>query len=700
MSWRKVFTYKLPWLILIFSLSTSIAVTFITYQQNEHSKSSLIERNTEQLKLLIEYEISKYISLLKTSTLLFDILEKPNRTQWHNFVSSLEIEQQFPGVQALGFAEIVPHTLKKQHIERLHNEGFYDYKIKPEGQRESYAPVIFVEPFDWRNQRAFGYDSYSEPVRREYLLNSMTTGLATATPKITLKQETEEDTQPGFLVFLPVYKSKTPLATIKQREESLIGYVYAAFRMNDLIEGILANAKPLLGFRLYDGLNTQEPNLLYQSSNFNQNSNIYAEKALIVGERTWVLQVTETPKFAALIANNISLSVFIIGTIDTLLLFILALLLITNKETAMTYAQSLLSKLSLENKLFSITDSIPNAIITIDADGVIEMANAECETSLGYSKDELIGMSVDTLIPKPLRSVRSNRISVKANKAIKNGKSEQYELTCQSKLGVNMLTEFTINPVFITNQKFCVCTITNIEVQKKQQQELERQRDELERFVYAASHDLRTPLVSVVGYVRLLTKRTNIVEDERSRHFINRILVNVENMDILLQDLLNFAKTSHKEVEKTAISLNQVLHDIQLSFDKQIEKYHVELLMPDELPTILGHESMILQLFSNLVGNAIKYRAPDRDCKITIGHTASTDKMVTIEIKDNGKGINAQFFKKIFNLFERVDMETPGTGVGLSICKLVVEKHGGSIWLESEEGVGTSFFVTLPLEAK
>lgn len=195
-----------------------------------------------------------YEQVLRGGVALFKTLKRtPTRDEWRHYVSSLNIQTFFPGIQGIGVSLMLDPSALVGHIESVRKEGYADYTVKPEGKRALYSAIVYLEPFDWRNQRAFGYDMYSNPMRRAAMDRARDTGLPSVSGRVTLVQETGEDVQPGFLVYLPLYREGVPLDTVKQRRAALFGFVYSPFRMNDLMRGILGSERPDVGFELYDG---------------------------------------------------------------------------------------------------------------------------------------------------------------------------------------------------------------------------------------------------------------------------------------------------------------------------------------------------------------------------------------------------------------------------------------------------------------
>jgi signal transduction histidine kinase len=225
--------------------------------------------------------------------------------------------------------------------------------------------------------------------------------------------------------------------------------------------------------------------------------------------------------------------------------------------------------------------------------------------------------------------------------------------------------------------------------------ELSRMNEELRQFAYVASHDLQEPLRTVASYAQLLARRYRGKLDTDADEFIAYMVGGVTRMHTLLNDMLAYSRvTESKDRPLAPANLNSVVKSAMMNLDLTINENHATIEM-GELPTVPGDEIQLTQVFQNLIGNAIKYRATTSP-QIAISAEEGPDEW-TITVSDNGIGIDPQYSERIFGIFKRLHgRELPGTGMGLAICKRIVERHNGRIWVESEVGKGSKFRFTLP----
>jgi light-regulated signal transduction histidine kinase (bacteriophytochrome) len=227
--------------------------------------------------------------------------------------------------------------------------------------------------------------------------------------------------------------------------------------------------------------------------------------------------------------------------------------------------------------------------------------------------------------------------------------------------------------------------------------ELSRSNEDLERFAYVASHDLQEPLRAITGFLGLLEIEFGGKIDGSAREYINFAVEGAERMSQLIHDLLNYSRIGSRGAEPSPVDLNDVLTTAVANLHSSIKDVDAKVTH-DQLPTVLADYSQAVQVFQNLIGNAIKFRDKSRPCSIHIGSRWSQG-WWTLWVKDNGIGISNEHFDKIFIVFQRLHTREkyPGTGIGLAICKRIVERHGGRIWIESTVGEGSTFFFTLPV---
>jgi len=272
------------------------------------------------------------------------------------------------------------------------------------------------------------------------------------------------------------------------------------------------------------------------------------------------------------------------------------------------------------------------------------------------------------------------------------------ELTGRRKNGSEFPIEIMLSPLESAEGILVTAAIRDIATRKTAEahllhkvEELNRSNEELGQFAYIASHDLQEPLRMVASYTQLLSRRYKGKLDSDADEFISFAVDGASRMQRLIQDLLTYSRVGTKDSDLLDTSCEEVLQQAIINLRGAIEESGA-LVTHDPLPAVVADEMQLVQLFQNLVGNAIKYQGPGVP-RVHISAAMNRENKWMFSVKDNGLGIDPQYFERIFGMFQRLHKreEFAGTGIGLAICKKIVERHGGTISVESQPGQGSTF---------
>jgi PAS domain S-box-containing protein len=352
----------------------------------------------------------------------------------------------------------------------------------------------------------------------------------------------------------------------------------------------------------------------------------------------------------------------------------------------------------MEGRYRGLLEAAPDAMVVVNPGGEIVLLNVQAEKQFGYSRDELVGQKVKNIIPEGF----AERLVADALRSAEDALAQQIgtgiELTARRKNGSNFPIELMLSPLESAEGILVTAAIRDITTRKKAEanlldkvKELNRSNEELGQFAYIASHDLQEPLRMVASYTQLLSRRYKGKLDADADEFIAFAVDGASRMQRLIQDLLTYSRVGTKGQDLLDVSSEEALQQALINLRSAIEDSGA-LVTHDPLPAVLADEMQLIQLFQNLVGNAIKYQSPGIP-KVHISAVRNGSKKWTFSVKDNGLGIEPQYFEKIFGMFQRLHKreEFAGTGIGLAICKKIVERHGGNISVESEPGHGSTF---------
>lgn len=317
------------------------AINTARYNQQED-----FDYQGREIALRIEQRLDSYAQVLRGARGLFVASQQVGRNGFRDFVSSLELQRRYPGIQGVGFSLIVRPDEMARHIASMRREGFSDYAPFPSGTRETYTSIVYIEPFSGRNLRAFGYDMYSDAVRRAAMEQARDSGKSVMSGKVLLVQETRQDVQAGFLMYLPVYRNGKPHATLAERRANIVGWVYAPFRMNDLMGGILGEQVHNFDLEIYDDIGAET--LMYDSraGHGRVDEPLFRYKKQIdAKERKWTVSLHSLPAFEASIDTGRITIIRASGLLISMLLSLVVWQLAVGRARALRLAQDITSEL-------------------------------------------------------------------------------------------------------------------------------------------------------------------------------------------------------------------------------------------------------------------------------------------------------------------------------------------------------------------
>jgi PAS domain S-box-containing protein len=352
----------------------------------------------------------------------------------------------------------------------------------------------------------------------------------------------------------------------------------------------------------------------------------------------------------------------------------------------------------MEGRYRGLLEAAPDAMVLVNQGGEIVLLNLQAEKQFGYRRDELVGQKVKAIIPEESANQLIEDALRSARGALAPAIPTALELCGRHQDGSDFPIEVMLSPLESAEGILLTVAIRDITTRKNAEahllqtvKELNRSNDELGQFAYIASHDLQEPLRMVASYTQLLSRRYKGKLDSDADEFIGFAVDGANRMQRLIQDLLAYSRVGTKGADLRDTSSEEALDQALMNLRGAIEDSGA-VVTYDPLPPVLADEGQLVQLFQNLVGNAIKYQSPG----VPRIHVSSAKDGATkwlFSVRDNGLGIESKYFEKIFGMFQRLHKreEFSGTGIGLAICKKIVERHGGHISVESGLGQGSTF---------
>ncbi|MEJ1962286.1 MAG: PAS domain S-box protein [Gammaproteobacteria bacterium] len=352
----------------------------------------------------------------------------------------------------------------------------------------------------------------------------------------------------------------------------------------------------------------------------------------------------------------------------------------------------------MEGRYRGLLEAAPDAMVVVNQRGEIVLLNLQAEKRFGYRRDELLGQQVKNIIPEGF----AERLIADGLRSAADALEQQIgagiELNARRKDGSEFPIELMLSPLESPEGVLVTAAIRDITTRKRAEahllqkvEELNRSNEELGQFAYIASHDLQEPLRMVASYTALLSKRYKGRLDSDADEFIAFAVDGASRMHRLIQGLLAYSRVGLKGRELLNTSSEDALRQALLNLRSAIEESGARVTH-DPLPSVRADELQLVQLFQNLVGNAVKYQRPGVPL-VHVSAALNGGGKWSFSVRDNGLGIESQYFERIFGMFQRLHKreEFAGTGIGLAICKKIVERHGGSISVESTPGEGSIF---------
>lgn len=362
-----------------------------------------------------------------------------------------------------------------------------------------------------------------------------------------------------------------------------------------------------------------------------------------------------------------------------------------------------------ERKFRDLLESAPDAMVIVDADGKIELLNAQSERLFGYARAELIGKPIEILIPQRYHDAHVQHRGNYARAPRTRAMGAELELYGVRKDGSEFPVEVSLSPLDtdggmlissairdVTERRRVDESIRELNAElKRKVAELTAVNGELETFSYSVSHDLRAPLRHIDGFARILREEHSHELSEDGRRHLDRILRAITHMGQLVDDLLALARISRKELTHQRVNLNQTVREALSELPAEDSGREIEWRI-DKLPEIEGDAGLVKLLFTNLLSNAAKFTRPRQPAVIEVGNCGTPEAPVFF-VRDNGVGFDPKYADKLFGVFQRLhgQDEFEGTGIGLATVQRIVRRHGGEIRADAALGRGATFTFTL-----
>lgn len=404
---RETVAWAVLGLTLILTVgSWRYSTTEFARRANETFRHAIEKQTNRLVERMQDYE-----QVLRGGAALFAASESVSRQEWRTYIAMLQLDRTLPGIQGTGFAVMVPKSARRAHERRVRQEGFPAYTIHPAGDRALYSSIVYLEPFSGRNVLAFGYDMYSDPVRREAMDRARDSGEPEMSAKVTLVQETGQHDQAGFLVYLPVYRHDMPHDTVAARRRALLGFVYSPFRVTDLMNKVLNDPGRELEVELFDERPTPD-NLLFASAGSARVSRYAADQVLSIGGRRWIARFKSNPVFESRTKSAQPQMILFGGLAFSVLLFFVLYMNARHRRAMHDAAVKLEASL---DSFRALVENVPGAVFRVElgSSSPVQQISQGIHTLTGEPPERFVSGAVSyvDLIHADDRSMVSQAIS-------------------------------------------------------------------------------------------------------------------------------------------------------------------------------------------------------------------------------------------------------------------------------------------------
>ncbi len=336
----------------------------------------------------------------------------------------------------------------------------------------------------------------------------------------------------------------------------------------------------------------------------------------------------------------------------------------------------------------AVLEGAPDAVLAVDGRGFVTYANAAIEQLVGYRAVEVIGRPVALLL-----SHASDLERLVSSLEPGQGQFDQ-DLSVHHRDGGDVVVSASAGAL----GHGTVLVLRDVTERRRIEAELEHKNAELEHCVHSLAHDLRSPLVALLGFSRLLRQDYGHQLDATGAHFLDRIEQAGRTMEDLIHDLLELSRIGHGGEPRNLVDPRPILQQIAAELKPRLDAGKVRLVLPSDPPLVYSDHTRLYQVFSNLIGNALDHMGPCRSPVIEVSVEA-VDAFHRLGVRDSGRGVPSEHQQRIFDVFQSLGARSDGrrgSGIGLAVVRKIAETHGGRAWVESEDGRGSTFFVTLP----
>lgn len=709
--------------VLLGALFLVLGAWHILRGREVHAARVEFEAQTGAIIKLLQQRLIHYELLARGGASLFASVEEPTPEQWRAYVDGMDLQQRFGPVAGLGYAARLRASELDQAQARLRVGGHGRIEVFPRGVRETYGPIVYLEPRGASNRRAMGFDMYSEPTRRQAMQLAIDTGNAHLTGAVHLVQDTDARTT-GLLLFLPVYRGGDRPRSLEARRDTAQGWVYIPFRMRAFVSDAIGIVRPGIQFRIYDVTGGSEE-LLFTNAFRGDDAPAAFRYSRTIEQygRDWRIDFDSPPIARAAPRVEALNNALALGVLAAFLMYGIAWMLARTEARASAIAVRLTEDFRRSEQRFrAAMEHSAIGMALLDSEGRVVESNRALAETVGRSPDELIGVVFDSMLepsedrnePQPPSSTPVTPVTPPSTSS-SAGEVQRTTRRLGRGDGVLRHVQLTYSPVpgnvgqDITRMVHVEDVTERLRAEARihalnrtlearvalRTRELSQANHELESFAYSVSHDLRAPLRAIEGFSRILVERYGPSLDDPGRDYLGRVRRAAARMGELIDAMLKMSRMTRGEMRPAPVDLSRLAGEVADEVQADEPARDVQWRIAPGLD-VVGDSTLLRNLLSNLLGNAFKFTRGREPALIEFGRTPD-EAGGEFFVRDNGAGFSQEYVDKLFRPFQRLHSqeEFAGHGIGLATVKRIVERHGGAIRAEGAPGEGATFYFTL-----
>ncbi len=676
----------------VISFTILLSVTFFAWHASKDFKHRWQEQrfiaavNDSQHIMMERFRL--YEQALFGASGLIGASNVVSREEWKAYVDRLNLNESLPGINGIGYIDYIENEDLPRYIEDSRGDGFPEFNNFPQTEYEDKFIIRYIEPIDM-NLKAVGLDIGFEKNRRAAAEKARDSGLPALTDKIELVQDNKKTA--GFLFLIPDYKKDVRITSVEDRQKYIKGWVYAPFIARKFLSDFDEFSKGALYVTIHDGQHKEDEYIIFESCECGDDFDaMYSYQThLKFGQNVWTLTWHATPDFIQESNNLAPKLVFLVGLFITIFVsgvfYILALL---NGHTARSLRDS-------QGEFQLALQSSAVGMGLVSPEGRWLMVNDAISSMLGYEKKEFLESNFQNIThPEDLKE------DLALVKKMLNRELETYTMEKRYIRKDGQIIWALLTVTLVWNEdgtpKYFISQVQDISQRKESEAEILRSNEELERFAYIASHDLQEPLRVISNFTGLLKEEYGDKLDDDANQYMDFSVDAANRMRALISDLLEYSRVGSDDTGFVKFQSRKHIQNALDNLNESIEQTGAKVVIGD-MPELTGNPVRFSRLMQNLIGNGIKYRDLDKKPKIEV-NAVEREQYWEFSIKDNGIGIGAEHLEQVFVIFKRLHnkAEYTGTGIGLAVCKKIVESFGGTIWVKSKVGRGSTFYFTWP----